>query len=223
MKNLILCLFLLLLGVSYPATAQTPEKPPAETQTAQKTEGDNSEYRQLVERVKRGDKEVDFIRLRFAFAEWLCDYKGKTEAPNREAMVAAFKAEDFAKAVELVEVVLDYEFVQLGLHRAAADAYQKLKNQPKADFHTAVADKLLNALLTSGDGKTAETAYRVLTIREEYFVMKQLGYRVTMQALVTTTDKAYDVLSGHDDKTNKDVSVYFDISSFFGGCKRTKK
>jgi hypothetical protein len=31
--------------------------------------------------------------------------------------------------------------------------------------------------------------------------------------------KAYDVLSGRDSKTDKEVSVYFDISSFFGGCK----
>jgi hypothetical protein len=33
-------------------------------------------------------------------------------------------------------------------------------------------------------------------------------------------DRPYDVLSGKDPKTGKDVSVYFDIGSFFGGCEK---
>jgi hypothetical protein len=220
MKKRILSTFLLLLAACYLTTAQTPDTPRANTADPQKTESDNSEYHQLVERVKHGDMKVDFIRLRDVFAQRLCDDKVKTESPDRAAFVAAFEAKEYAKAVELVEGVLDYEFVHLGLHRAAEDAYRQLNNQTKADFHKAVADKLLNALLTSGDGKTAETAYRVLTIREEYFIMNQLGYKVSMQALIVEKDKAYDLLSGRDAKTDKEVSLYFDISSFFGGCKR---
>jgi len=223
MKTRTLFLSLLILCVYSLATAQTPERPQADAPAAQKSDNDNSEYHQLIERVKHGDMTVDFIRVRDLFAERLCDDKFKTESPDREAAVAAFEAKDYSKFVGLVEGVLDYEFVHLGLHRAAEDAYRKLNNQPKADFHKAVADKLLNALLTSGDGKTTPTAYRVLTIREEYFIMNQLGYKVNMQALLTQNDKAYDLLSGHDTKTGKEVSVYFDISSFFGGCERRKK
>lgn len=223
MNSRLVFLLLLLLCVCSAATGQTPKKPPTATPIAPKVENDKSTYPQLVERVKRGDTDVDFVRLRDSYAEWLCDDKAETDAPNRDAMVAAFDAKDYAKAVELVEGVLDYEFVNLGLHRAAEDAYRKLNNQPKADFHKGIADKLLNALLTSGDGKTAQTAYRVLTVREEYFIMNQLGYKVNMQALLAQNDKPYDLLSGKDAKTGKEVAVYFDISSFFGGCGRTNK
>ena len=220
-RTFLLALFL--LSAYSLATGQTPEKPEAATPKAQRLETDGSKYAQLVERVKRGDMGVDFISLRDSFGEWLCDDKAKTDAPNRDAMVAAFEAKDYPKAVELVEVVLDYEFVQIGLHRAAEDAYRTLNNKAKADFHKEIADKLLNSLLTSGDGKTAKTAYRVLSIREEYFIMNQLGYKTSSQALLTENDRVYDVLSGRDTKTDKQVSVYFDITSFFGGCRRTKK
>jgi hypothetical protein len=125
--------------------------------------------------------------------------------------------------VELVEVVLDYEFVHLGLHRAAEDAYRALGIQSKADFHKNVAEKLLKALMTSGDGLTPESAYRVLTIQEEYFIMDQMNYAVRGQALVSKKDRIYDVLYGEDKKTGKDVSLYFDISNFFGGCSRVKE
>lgn len=216
-------ILLLLLCLCPPGNAQTPDRVQSRPAATQNGGKDDSEYRQLVERVKRGDMDVDFVRLRTSFGEWLCNENVQTEAPNREAMVTAFNENDYAKAVALAEVVLDYEFVQLGVHRASADAYRKLENKARADFHQAVAEKLLNALLTSGNGKTAETAYRVLTIREEYFIMNELGFKVTSQALMSANGKAYDVLSGRDSKTDKSVSVYFDISSFFGGCKKSKK
>jgi hypothetical protein len=211
---------LLLLWVSPVIMGQLPEQAtPASPVSQQEGRKDQSEYRQLVERVKQGDQTVDFVRLRAAYAKWQCDKTVNTDSPNRDAMVAAFNEKNYAKAVDLVEAVLDFEFPHVGLHRAAEEAYRELNNQSKADLHKTIADKLVNALLASGDGKTAETAYQVLTIREEYFIMNQLGYKVSSQALMSGRGKSYDVLSGRDSKTNKEVSVYFDISSFFGGCK----
>src|SRR5260370_18496415 len=137
---------------------------------------DTSLYHQLVQRAKSGDQTVNFIKLRDAFGEWLCSDKVNTDSPNRDAMIQAFESKNYAKAVELIEVVLNYEFVNRELHLAAEDAYRQLGNQTRADFHKTIAHKLLHAVLTSGNGKTTETAYRVLDVREEYFVMRELGY-----------------------------------------------
>ncbi|HVG33547.1 MAG TPA: DUF4919 domain-containing protein [Pyrinomonadaceae bacterium] len=173
-------------------------------------------YTQLVERAKKGDQTVDFVQLREAFVAWTSDPKNQSDAPNRDAMVAAFEENNYAKAVELAEVVLDYEFVNRGLHLAAEDAYRKLGNEKKANFHRDIAAKLLKALLNTGDGKSAETAYRVMSVREEYIIMHELGIEVSSQALWSVNNKAFDVLSGTDPKTGKEIRVYFDISSFFG-------
>src|SRR5258708_6378454 len=183
---------------------------------------DTSLYHQLVQRAKSGDQTLDFVKLRDAFGEWLCSDKVNTDAPNRDAMIHAFDSKNYAKAAELIEVVLNYEFVNRELHLAAEDAYRQLGNQTKADFHKTMAHKLLHAVLTSGNGKTTETAYRVLDVREEYFVMRELGYRARGQALLSKDNKAYDLLMGTDVDSGKDVKVYFDISSFFGGCERVK-
>ncbi|MEZ0243443.1 MAG: DUF4919 domain-containing protein [Sphingomonas sp.] len=72
-------------------------------------------------------------------------------------------------------------------------------------------------IMKSGDGKSAETAYKVKSIGEEYQVMQALGYpRPEMQSLVFEKDKPYDVLTTTDPKTGEKVEVWFDISSFFG-------
>jgi hypothetical protein len=193
------------------ARGQEPAKP-AVAQSA-------SDYRRLVELVKKGDLTVDFVKLRDAFSEWSGDEKNRVDAATREAMVEAFNRKDYAKAAELVEVVLDYEFVHRGLHLAAEDAHRRVGNEAKADFHRDVARKLLAALLSTGDGKTPETAYRVHTIREEYLIMEERGIKVSSQSLVTAGERVFDVLAGDDKKTGRHVEVYFDITKFFGGGK----
>jgi Domain of unknown function (DUF4919) len=219
MKNLLLAT-LIVIGLITTATAQTAVQTPTPSPN-QSTAKPTHAYVQLVERAKKNDPTLSFKELRKAFADWLCD--NKTDTPNREAMVEAFNKKDYAKAVELVEVVLDYEYVHRGLHLAAEDAYRHLGNTTKADEHKAVAEKLLDALLTSGDGKTAATAFFVLSIREEYFIMDKLGYKTSSQALVQEGNGMFDVLSGTDTKTGNSVSLYFDIGSFFGGCDRKKQ
>jgi|GEM_PF-1648570 len=220
-KLAIVLLLTCLCAVAVPALLAQNQQPKEAKKHS--FEEDTSPYHQLVQRVKSGDQTVDFLKLRDAFSEWLCNDKVNTDAPNREAMVEAFEKKNLAKAIELIEAVLDYEFVNRSLHLAAEDAYRQLGNPTKADFHKTIAHKLLHAVLTSGNGKTTETAYRVLDVSEEYFVMRELGYSVHGQALLSKDNKAYDLLMGTDMDTGKDAKVYFDISSFFGGCDRANK
>lgn len=214
MKSLFAIAMLLWL-CAFSASAQQPPPQKSSSGQPQTASQDNSLYRQLVGRVKKGDATVDFVKLRDAFWQWLNDAKNQTKAPNRDAMVEAFKKQDYAKAAELAEVVLDYEFINRGLHLATEDAYRKVGDTAKADYHRDIAQKLMQALLSTGDGKTPETAYRVFSVREEYQIMDYLGYAPGSQALLSINNKPYDLLSGTDKKTGKGVQVYFDISSFF--------
>lgn len=222
LRRLLLALPLLCLPHAA-VSAQTAQGPQGTPAPPRQEAPDNSAYRRLVERAKRGDPTVDFVKMRDAFLDWVAARGSRADAPNRDAMVEAFKKQDYAKAVELAEVVLDYEFTHRGLHLATEDAYRKLGNEAKANYHRDIAQKLLQALLTTGDGKSPKTAYRVHSIREEYQIMAELGYQVHSQSLMTHGDTPYDMLTGKHKETGKEVSLYFDISSFFGGGRRGKK
>ena len=204
----LILLALVISGLGFVCQAQEPTS--AKTKPTDKP----ATYSELVQRVKGGDLNVDFVALRDAYALWLC-VEEKTDAPNRDAMVEAFEKKDYGKAANLIESVLDYEFVNRGLHRAAEDAYQQLNDQTKADFHKTIAHKLYHAMMNSGTGKTEDTAYRVLSVREEYMIMNELGYDVHGQALLGSNNKHFDLLMGKDSRTGKEVKVYFDITSFF--------
>ncbi len=200
----------------------TGAQPPVGSQSQVASQEPNNQhfrqYKQLVERVKKGDLTVDFVQLISAASDWDRSEKGVFEPANREAMVEAFKKKNYKKAVELAEVVLDYEFTNRGLHLATANAYKKLAENEKADLHSKLAEKILTALLTTGDGKSVETAYCVQSINEEYVIMRHFGYKVTSQAYIMSNMSGYDLLSGKDEKTGKDVGLYFDISGLFTRC-----
>jgi hypothetical protein len=66
-------------------------------------------------------------------------------------------------------------------------------------------------------GSSAETAYKVKNIGEEYAIMRKLGIKVDMQSLIMGEGgHPYDVLSGTEAKTHEKREIWFDIKSFYG-------
>ena len=175
-------------------------------------------YKELVGLVMKGESTVDFVELIAAASDWEIAEKEVFRAPNRDSMVAAFKNKNYKDAVTLAEGVLNYEFTNRGLHLATANAYTQLHDDVKAELHRNLAQKVLNALLSTGDGKTTETAYCVQGIREEYVIMAYFGYEVASQSYIMSSGGAYDLLNGKDKKTGRHVGLYFDISGYFRHC-----
>lgn len=217
----IFILFLIWLAVVTvsPLTLAEPQQPPVKEPTAPAY----LSYKKLVERAKDGDLTVDFVEMIAAASDWDLAETAIFTAPNRDAMVMAFKEKRYKEAVVLAEAVLEYEFTNRGLHRATANAYRELGNGERAQFHEDIGEKILKALLSTGDGLTPETAYCVQGINEEYVIMAHFGYDVSSQAYNMSSVSAYDVLTGKDTKTGKKVSLYFDISGLFVAVSKVIK
>lgn len=200
---------LCLVVFAFTAFSQTPAEKPVK-----------SDYKALVAKVRGGDKDVNFGEIRRAYVAWINEDPEASEAPNRDKMVSAFEAKEYSKAAELGEKVADYEFVNSGLLRAIAHAYRESGNESKAKFYDEIAQKAAHSVYLSGDGKTAKTAYFVMDIGEEYKLMREFGYVVSSQSLLSADGQSYDLLEGKDEKGNK-VAVYFNICAFFP-CSRPK-
>ncbi len=186
----------------------------SQTPTSDRSEQKKKEYLALVEKLKKGDPDVHFGQLRRAFVEWKISGGKIEEHPKRAEMVAAFQSNRHAEAVKLAEEVLDLEFYNHNIFGAVSDSYKALDNNDKFDHYNGLYHRAQHGLFLSGDGKTAATAYYVLSIAEEYRVMRELGFTTQMQALQSVDGQAFDVLSGVDSKGNR-VSVYFNICYFF--------
>lgn len=70
------------------------------------------------------------------------------------------------------------------------------------------ATGIVKAMLTTGDGKTEETAIHVLRVSDEYMLINFLEYKPTGEQ--TLVDRYYDELGLQENKDGQ-KSMYFDI------------
>jgi hypothetical protein len=220
------CTFLaFVLSFQAAAHAQEPAtpvaSPPAPTPpTAQDTPSPTpSRYSALVERVRAGDLSVDLGDLRQAY----------TETPEYRAMMMGFyqqlwrplSAGDFPTALQTAETVLQRNYVEINAHMVASIANQQLGNVPRAQFHKSVADGLLRAVMSKGDGKTPETAYEVIDISEEYAVMRALNLTMKGQGLsMPPNGPKVDSLTVVDNRTKKERVLYFNVDRSMAAMTR---
>lgn len=98
-------------------------------------------------------------------------------------------------------------FVVVVLISAAANAQL---SAPPTDH-----SKYIAKIISSGDGKAPDSAYKVGSVDEEYEIIKALGLTPKLQALVVKKKKSYDLLTAFDPATGIERDVWFDISSFY--------
>ncbi len=194
---IIACLFLLQLAVA-------AQEPPAKVS-----------YETLLEKVKKQDPAVNFKDLRVAFTETKAysPYGGDSE--NRKAMFAALKAEEFEKALTASEKVLASNYLDINAHFVAFAANKRLGLSEKADYHRYVFENLLKSISDSGNGKTMETAFLVISTDEEYALFNFMGLRPAGQALIEDKGHHYDKMTAVDPKTNQTIVYYFNVDKPF--------
>ena len=119
-----------------------------------------------MERLKSGDRTVDFTELRMAFTETDA-YNGMMMGIYRQ-LWNPLNAKDFEGALKVVDAVLLRNYAEPNAHMVASIAHAQLGRQMESQFHRFIADGLLRSIMSQGDGKTQETAYRVIDVSEEY-------------------------------------------------------
>ena len=220
MKNILTTAFLCLFALTFSASAQNTKPTPTPTPKAEEAKPTGAkltakDYEDLLDKLKKGDTNIDYKTFRLAFTETkaFSPYGG---SEVRKQMNEALNKDDYKEALKIAEERLKTYYVDIDAHFVAHIAHKELGNTEKAEFHRDVARGLLESILNGADGKTAKTAYFVISIREEYIVMAYKDLRVSMQSLKMEDGHTFDVLSGTNPETKETGSFYFNIDKVFG-------
>jgi hypothetical protein len=171
----------------------------------------SGDYAKLLARLKGGDVGIDFKALRAAYASSPDYHPYGGDAGARHAMISSFKAGRCGPALEAAGRVLDTDYLDLDAQYVSASCQATLGNAGKAAFHKAAFLGLLNAILSTGDGKSPASAYTVLAAPEEYTVTGYLGLRPTGQSLVRLGGHAFDRLDVTSQRPGGPSSLYFNV------------
>ena len=192
------------------ASAQTPQPSPSPAE--------KSKYDLLLEKVKQKDPSVNFTELRLAFYE-SPHYNPYAPMMTYRPMNAALNQKNYEEALKIAETVLAKNFVEINAHITAQIAYQETGNTERAQFHKFMVDGLLNSIKGKNDGKSVDTAFEVISINEEYGLIRSLGLRPIKQGLVQEKGHSYDAITVVDPE-GKESTLYFNIDKSFNWKKQ---
>ncbi len=174
-----------------------------------------TDYEDLLAKLKSGDAKIDYLALRLAFTETkqFAPYDG-TEI--RKEMNDALDKKDYKSALEAAEKRLLTNYTDVDAHFTAFVANRELDKSNDADFHRKITLGLVDSITAGADGKSAKTAFFVISIREEYFMIAYKGFQKKSQELLRENGHIYDILTCTDPKTDTTVNFYFNIDKVFG-------
>lgn len=168
-------------------------------------------YETLLEKVKKQDSSVDFTALRMASADRPFK-KGQTADPDlRKKLFPALGEKNYDQAIEIAGKVLAKNYLDIDAHIVSALAYEEKHDAEQEKLHNFVAEGLCRSILASGDGQTLETAYVVISVEEEYTILRVLGWRLKEQTLLGSGGHHYDRMDVFNPKTQQKATVYFNI------------
>jgi hypothetical protein len=179
----------------------------------------SSEYSNLLASLKAGNTNVDYARLRLSYIDSPERKKAKDTSDSEKAMMNAFNAKEFARAIQEADIVLANEYINLDAHLVEAVANRELGAVEKADFHRAVLGGLIDSILKSGDGKSLKTAWVVISVHEEYVILQVLGFMPSQQSVLHQDGHSYDEMKVKNAQDGTEQTFYFNVDIPFQSYK----
>jgi hypothetical protein len=214
MRRLAYFAAMLLLAAPYSAFADTPPGASAVAPSAQA-------YAEQRAKAANGDPSTDFtlLRLSYAQSDGYDPYSFKVGELRKQAEDAA-DAKHCTDALAKADEVLKTDFVDFAAHAIRKDCFDQMADKDNAAREFFIANGLLHAMFASGDGKSPDTAFVVVTLREERDILAFLHVDAPNQSLVHSNGREYDLMEGSNRDTKVPAAVYFDVSNLFAGLDR---
>jgi len=172
-----------------------------------------SQYAAMVEKIRDGSPDADFLALRMSYAEtenYKPDFDSKVK--ERQALFDAIKSGDYQKCIDLAEDNLESDYTSLNTHFAAFLCNNEKKNVEQAEHHKYVVKGLMDSIGNSGNGKSPETAFVVIGSAELQAFVQLMGLQIKNQSRMDQDGKTYEVVGVVNPKTGEELNLYFDTT-----------
>lgn len=170
-----------------------------------------AKYDALKAKVQGGDTNIDWREIRLDAV--VADVDGEFDWHQANtAGVAAFNAGDYEGALRKGQEIIQHNIANGDGHFLAMVSLKHLEKQDEAAKEKLIVDQIVQSIMSSGDGKTADTAWFTVSTSEEYFVIRILGLKPKSQALVKNGKHSLDRMTvvGED---GKETTLWFNTDT----------
>lgn len=217
----------LFAGLSVSLRAQLPDTRPVDYKAIEKTVSDSLSsyyYPTQLKRYLAGDTLLDLEDYRnlyygYMFQSNFSPYGSSEELSQIRALMQKKEnpdAGDYQETIRLAEKGLQERPFTIELLNYMTLSYRELKDEENYTRWRHNLIGVIDAILSSGDGKSAKTAFHVAEVRHEYILVDILGFEYGgEQSLMHEGTDRFDYLSLKENDADL-KGLFFNITHVFG-------
>jgi hypothetical protein len=181
----------------------------------------SDQYTETIKKLELGQTDIDYRAFRESFIE-----SEQFKIANKQRMVfdslqkAMYKQMDEKNYRELIKItkkMLSIDYTSMVAHKILRQTYRAIGDTVNSKKYHDIEFGLLKSITKNGNGKTCETAWPVIQIEEEYFVLDMQGARLIKQS-INTVGGLCDKMEVKEDGKKK--TYYFGTSKVFEGYNK---
>ena len=181
----------------------------------------SDKYSKLVKHLEAGRTDINYTEFRVSFLESKQFRTIGSRKPDldtlRKEMHRLMQKSKYPEIIEVGKKMLNIDYTDMEAHKILRQTYKILGDGANEKKHHDIEFGLLNSIVKKGDGKTCGTAWPVIQLNEEYFILEMIGARVLAGGL-DTNGGLCDRMEVQTEEGKK--TYYFEVTKVFEGYKK---
>lgn len=181
----------------------------------------DDKYSTYVKELESGQTEIDFQDFRFSFIESkqfkiASQNSSKLDSLKKE-MYTQMDKSGYEEIIKITKQMLSIDYTSMIAHKILRQTYKIIGDKSNAAKYKTIQFGLLYSIIRKGDGQTCETAWPVIQLSEEYFILEMIGAELNAQSIDNEgglCDKMKVTVEG------KKKTYFFETSKVFEGYKK---
>ncbi len=156
-------------------------------------------YCKAVKAIEAGITTIDYKKFRENFIksdQFKITYKSRTKMSNLKRRLYENKFHSRNDSIIfLSKKILSLDYTDLSIHKTLEQTYSKLNDTINANKHKTIQTGLLKSIIDNRDGKSCATAWSIVNVSEQYFILDSLNCTVVKQETNTNNGICYKVIA----------------------------
>ena len=147
----------------------------------------NDNYCNTIELLESGKTDIDYKVFRESFLESkqfeIALNKSNELRDLKKVMYDLMSEKQYDKIISITKKILSIDYTNIRAHKILRQTYKIKGDSINAKKYKTIQFGLLKSIVNNGDGKSCETAWQVIQISEEYFILDMLDAKFEKQSI----------------------------------------
>ncbi len=176
----------------------------------------HDKYSAFVKQLESGQTDINYREFRESFLDSkqfaVAGSQVEQLGDLRQQLFKLMEQPDSAGLIRTAKKMLSIDYTDMLAHKILQQTYKIVGDEANRKKYHDIEFGLLNSIVKNGDGKSCKTAWPVVQIKEEYFILHMIGAKLKTQS-VESTGGLCDRMEVTTDQG--DAVFYFGVDKIF--------